>query len=227
MKLSNKILIGLFSFLFLYMIAAFTEMRIKGDLNRFDSINIILEKADITAANYIMLPNLEQQVTIIGSDKSGLEVKSIKGNLLQNLEYEMVGDTLNLLSMELEEKQFVNITIYVPKSTFRGLSTTHSGVFISDLQQEILSIHQIGGWIRMSDSNKIGQLNLNAQKTANFNFLKGKIDTLNATIDFSQVSVTQPMKLVKGSMKNASHLQLKGATEIQFKKDENSRLILN
>jgi hypothetical protein len=227
MKLSNKILIGLFGFLFLYMIVAFTEMRFKGDLNRFDSSNSISETVDITAINYIKLSNLDPHVTIVGSENPELEVKSIKGNMLQHLEYEMIGDTLHIISIEIEEKQLVNLTIHVPKSTFRGLSSTHSGVVIADLQQQTLDIHQKDGWVRMTDSNKIGQLNLIAQNTAYFNFLKGEIDILNTTIDDSEVSIPQPMKLVKGSMANNSYLYLDGASEIQFKKDESSRLILN
>lgn len=227
MKLSNKILIGLFAFLFLYMIVAFTEMRFKGDLNRFDDGNSISEKAEVTTVNYIMLSNLDPRITIMGSELASLEVKSMKGEMLQYLEYEMIGDTLHIISMEMQEKQLVNLTIHVPKSTFRGLSSTHSGVVISNLQQETLDIHQNEGWIRMSDSNKIGRLNLNAQNAAYFSFTKGKVDTLNATINASEVSIPQPMKLVKGSMANNSYLYLDGASEIQFKKDESSRLILN
>ncbi|ADR21070.1 hypothetical protein [Marivirga tractuosa] len=209
------------------MIVAFTEMRLKGDLNRFDGSNSISEKAEITAANYIKLSNLDPRVTIIGSEMPGLEVKSVKGDMLQHLEYEMIGDTLHIISMKMEEKQLVNLTIHVPKSTFRGLSSSHCGVIISNLQQASLDIEQKDGWIRMSDSNKIGQLNLIAQNTAYFNFLKGEIDILNTSIDDSEVSIPQPMKLVKGSMSNNSYLYLDGASEIQFKKDESSRLILN
>lgn len=227
MQLSNKILIGLFGFLFLYMIVAFTEMRFKGDLNRLDDSNSISEKAEVTTVNYIKLSNLDPHITIMGSEMAGLEVKSMKGEMLQYLEYEMIGDTLQIISMEKQEKQLVNLTIRVPKSTFRGLSSTHSGVVLSNLEQDTLDIHQRDGWIRMNDSNKIGQLNLIAENTAYFNFLKGEIDILNTTIDDSEVSIPQPMKLVKGSMANNSYLYLDGASEIQFKKDEGSRLILN
>jgi hypothetical protein len=209
------------------MIVAFTEMRLKGDLNRLDDGNSISEKAEITTVNYVMLSNLDPRLTIIGSEMTRLEVKSIKGDMLQYLEYEIVGDTLNILSMKLENKQIAHITLYVPKSTFRGLSSTHSGVVIADLQQETLDIHQKDGWVRMTDSNKIGQLNLIAQNTAYFSFTKGEIERLNTSIDDSEVSIPQPMKLVKGSMLNNSYLHLRGTSEIQFKKDESSRLILN
>lgn len=227
MKLSNKILIGLFSFLFLYMIVAFTEMRFKGDLNQLNRSNSISETVDIPRVNYIKLLNLDQHITILGADTTKIDIRSVAGDVLQYLNYDVIGDTLIIKSIELESKKAAHLYIYVSKSRFRGLSTSNSGVNIGNLQLETLDIDQIGGWVRMSDSNKIGQLNLNAQNSAYFNFLKGKIDTLNTTIDFSQVSVTLPMKLVKGSMKNASHLQLRGTTEIQFKKDENSKLILN
>lgn len=227
MQLSNKILIGFFGLAFLYMIVAFTEMRLKGDLNQLDGSNSISETLEITSMNYLTFSNMDQRITIIGSDNPRIEVKSIAGNVLQHLKYEMTGDTLEIISMELQEKQLVNLYIYVSKSSFRGLSTTHSGVVISELQQENLDIHQRDGWIRMVNSNKIGQLNLTAQNTAYFNFEQGEIDRLNTTIDNSEVSIPQPIKLVKGSMSNDSYLHLRGASEIQFKKDKGSRLILN
>jgi hypothetical protein len=227
MKLSNKILIGLFSFLFLYMIVAFTEMRLKGDLNRLNDSNSISETVDITSVQYLKLVDIGHRITIHGSDKPRIEVKSISGDVLQYLKYNLDGDTLSIKSIDMEKKPALGISIYVSKSSFKGLRADNAALLIYDLQQENLDIHQNDGWIRMSDSNKIGQLNLNAQNSAYFNFLKGEIDILNTTIDDSEVSIPQPMKLVKGSMSNNSYLYLDGASEIQFKKDESSRLILN
>jgi len=227
MQLSNKILIGFFGFLFLYMIVAFTEMRLKGDLNRLDDSNSISETVDITSMQYLKLVDIGHRITIHGSDEPRIEVKSISGDVLQYLKYDLNGDTLSIKSMVMEKKQALDILIYVPKSSFKGLSADNAALLIYDLQQETLDIHQHDGWIRMSGNNKIGQLNLNAQNSAYFNSIKGEIDILNTTIDDSEVSISQPMKLVKGSMTNNSYLYLDGTSEIQFKKDESSRLILN
>lgn len=227
MQLSNKILIGLFGFLFLYMIVAFTEMRFKGDLNQFNRSNSISETVDIPSVNYIKLPDLNQHITILGADTTKIDIRSVAGDVLQYLNYDIIGDTLVIKSIELESKKAAHLYIYVSKSSFRGLSSSNSGVNIGNLQLKTLDIHQDDGWIRMSDSNIIGRLNLTAQNYAYFSFLKGEIDTLNTIIHGSEVSIPQPMKLVKGSMTNGSYLHLQGTSEIQFKKDKGSRLILN
>jgi len=209
------------------MIVAFTEMRFKGDLNQLDRSNSISETVDIPRVNYIKLPDLNQNITILGADTTKIDVRSVAGDVLHHLNYDIIGDTLVINSMELESKKAAHIYIYVSNSSFRGLSTSNSGVNIGNLQLETLDIHQDDGWIRMSDSNIIGRLNLTAQNYAYFSFLKGEIDTLNTTIHGSEVSIPQPMKLVKGSMSNGSYLHLQGTSEIQFKKDKGSRLILN
>ena len=227
MQLSNKILIGLFGFLFLYMIVAFTEMRFKGDLNRLDDSNSISESVDIDRINYLNIPDIDQRIVVSGSNRPGIEVKSISGNVLQYLKYEMVGDTLSIKSLELLKKEAVYITIYVPKNTFKGLTSTNSMLTISELDQETLSIHQTDGWINVSEGNKINKLNLNAQYSAYFKLTNTEIDTLNVTLSSSEVLTDGPIKLVKGSMTKDSYLHLVGTSEIQIKKDESSRLTSN
>jgi hypothetical protein len=224
MKLSNKILIGFFSFIFLYMIVAFTEMRLKGDLNRFDESNSISESVDIERINYLKIPDIDQRIVVSGSNRPGIEVKSISGNVLQYLKYEMEGDTLSIKSLELLKKEAVYISIYVPKNTFKGFTSTNAMVTISELDQETLDISQNDGWIKMSASNKISKLNLNVQNSARFNLVNGKVDTLNAFMNTAEVLTNEQIKLVKGSMTNDSYLHLVGTSEIQIKKDESSRL---
>ena len=83
MKLSNKILIGFFGFCFLYMVVAFTEMRLKGDLNRLDDSNSISESIEINGIKYIVFDEVEQRLTVRGSVTSGIEVNSISGDLIK------------------------------------------------------------------------------------------------------------------------------------------------
>ncbi|WP_375580712.1 hypothetical protein ABWH96_06760 [Marivirga tractuosa] len=224
MKLSNKILIGLFAFLFLYMIVAFTEMRLKGDLNRLDDSNSISETVDITSVQYLKLEDIGHQITLHGSDKPRIEVKSISGDVLQYLKYNLEGDTLSIKSMDLEKKQALHISIYVSKSSFKGLTANNPFLYISDLQQETLDIHQNDGWIRVTTSNEIATLNLNIKNSAHFNLQDVELDTLNATMNAAEVLTNEPIKIVKGSMTNDSYLHLIGTSEIQIKKDETSRL---
>lgn len=224
MNLSNKILIGLFGFLFLYMIVAFTEMRLKGDLNRLDDSNSISETVDITSVQYLKLVDIGHRIKLYGSDKPRIEVKSISGNVLQYLKYNLEGDTLSIKSMDLEKKQALDISIYVSKSSFKGLRADNAFLYIYDLQQETLDIHQNDGRIRMTASNEIATLNLNIQHSAHFNLQDVEIDTLNAIMNSSEVLTNEPIKIVKGSMTKDSYLHLIGTSTIQIKKDESSRL---
>ena len=227
MKLSNKILIGFFGLSFLYMILAFTEMGFKGDLNRFTDTNSISESVDIENVTYLVLSNLDQRITIKMSDTSRIEIKSITGDLLKDLQYEIVRDTLTMKPMNLQEDQLVTVTIYVSQAIFSGFTNNHTGVLISGLELKTLDIVQTDGWIRMIGSNKLHKIKLEADHTAYFKIENGEIDTLQVTMSDSELLVDPPIKLVKGTMDTDSYLYLRGTDEIQFKKDKSSRLILN
>lgn len=227
MKLSNKILIGFFGFAFLYMIAAFTEIRFKGDPNRIDDDNGIIETVGIAGVNYLVLPDVKSQMSIIGSNDPKIEVKSIKGDLLKYLKYEISGDTLIMKGFDLPEDQRARVTFYVPKNGFVGLTSDHGGVSIGELDQATLSITQIDGWIRIGDKNKLGNLILNARSGAYFTVSESDLDTLSVTADDSQVSIMTRINLAEGVISNDSYINLNNVGEVRFKKDESSRLILN
>ncbi|MTI38312.1 hypothetical protein, partial [Fulvivirga lutimaris] len=198
MKLSNKILIGFFGFAFIYMTAAFTEIRLKGDPNRIDEFNGVMETVGINNVNYLVLPDLDHRITIMGSDNPRIEVKSLKGDLLKYLKYNIKGDTLTLESLELEERQNLVIYIHVPKNNFVGLTSNNAGISIGELELANLTIVQTDGWIRIGENNKLGTINLTANQGAYFNASDAEIDTLSATIEDSQISISSSLKLAKG-----------------------------
>jgi hypothetical protein len=227
MKLSNKILIGFFGLIFIYMTAAFTEIRFKGDPNQIDEFNGIAETVGIAGVNYLILPDLEQSISIIGSNDPRIEVRSIKGDVLQYLKYEVAGDTLTIKQFDLEEKSRVKLYIHVPKTRFAGVTMKDAGVSIGELDVTSLSINQYDGWIRIGENNKMGKLNLKAVHDAYFNINGGSLDSLFMQIDASQLSINSPVRVVEGTMSNDSYVTLQGTEEIRFKKDESSRLVLN
>jgi len=227
MKLSNKILIGFFGFIFIYMTAAFTEIRFKGDPNRIDEFNGIAETVGIAGVRYLVLPDLDHNISILGSSDPRIEVRSISGDILQYLKYNIMGDTLTLENFTLEVDQHVHMVIHVPKNDFKGLTSNNAGINISELELSTLSISQFDGWIRLDDNNKLGKINLKAEHGAYFNLNEAELDTLSAIIDDSEVTINSSLNLAKGSISNKSYLNLSGTKEIQFKKDEGSRLYLN
>lgn len=227
MKLSNKILIGFFGFILLYMIAAFTELRIKGDVTVFTEQNSLTETEAIPDVSYLIFSDFERSITILGSDKPRIEVRSTTGDLLQHLKHEISCDTLFIKKSDYLMEQRLTLFIYVPRSGLKEIISTGTGVTISDLNQDLLSIHQSDGWIKMKNTNRLGKIKLEAQNSAYFEFTDGEVDTLYAMVDSSQVTVRTPLKRIEGSMKLKSYISVGDVEEIQFKKDKSSQLYFN
>ncbi|PTB97453.1 hypothetical protein C9994_02735 [Marivirga lumbricoides] len=226
MKLSNKVLIGFFGLILVYMIAAFTEIRLNGDLNRFDDSNSIKETADVESFSYLVLPEMNHRIDVMGSGKARLEVRSISGDLIQKINYSISGDTLTITPPELSENKRVKITLYVDKNLFKGMTVNSPGMRIDSLNQESLAIMLNSGWIRMLGNNKISQLNIKASNEGSLNIEGMKLDLLNVQLDSSKVISDAAIKVLEGSISNKSYLHLGDTQEIRMKKDDSSRLDL-
>jgi hypothetical protein len=225
MKLSNKILIGFFGFAFIYLTAVFAEVRLRGIPNIIDKTNSVAETADISGVSYLVIQDLDHYIAVIGSDQPRLEVRSISGDLLKSLKYNISGDTLTLSKFQAEEKPSVSISVFVPKAGLKGMTVNDSRANVKGLEQELLYISQNAGQIFMSD-NRIDKVHLEVSSKSYLHITATSLDTLSAKIDNSEVIISSPVGVLKGSMENNSSLQMSRIDEIQFKKDENSRLNL-
>jgi hypothetical protein len=226
MKLSNKILIGFFGFAFIYLTAVFAEFRLRGTPNNINNTNSISETVDISGVSYLVIQDLNQDIAVVGSDQPRLEVRSISGNLLNRLKYNISGDTLTLSEFQPEEKRMVSISVFVPEAVLKGMTVNDSRANVKGLKQELLYISQNAGQIFMSD-NKIDKVHLEVSSKSYLHITATSLDTLSTKIDNSQVIISSPVGVLTGSMENHSSLQMNRIDEIQFKKDESSRLHLN
>lgn len=227
MKLSNRVLIGFFGFIFIYMTAAFTEIRMRGTPNFIDYANSIMETVDISGVTYLVLTDVEHSVTVLGSDKATLEIQSISGDQLQKLKYNVSGDTLTLGQSDLEKDPRTRISVYMPKDSLKGLIIRNAWVDIKNLDQKVLSVFQNQGSVRMLDKNNVEKLKLHASNDASFNLSDSDLDTLSVQLENANIHIGSPIRLLEGAMKNNSYLQIIAPDEIQFKKDESSSLHLN
>lgn len=225
MKLSNKILFGFFGFAFIYLTAVFAEVRLRGIPNIINDNNSIAETVDMPGVSYLVLQNLDKQVNVVGSDRGRLEVRSISGDLLQKLNYKVSGDTLTLSELKSEELRTFKITFFVPKAHLKAISVNASEAIVKGLDQELLIVSQNAGRTRMSD-NKIGTIQLDISDRSYVDMSAKGLDTLRATIDNSDVHIAAPIGFLRGSMKNKSSLRASDIHEIQFLKDDSSRLSL-
>ena len=225
MKISNKILIGFFGLVFIYLTAVFAEVRLRGTSSAIDDSNSIAETADISGVAYLVLEDLSKTINVIASDQPRLEVRSFSGDLLQTLKFTMAGDTLTLSQGPSDDDKPVKVSVFVPKAGLKGMTVRGAVAVVEGLQQEAFQISQHDGRIWMSD-NSIGNIRLEASGRSYLEMSESVLDTLSATIEESEVLIFSPVQLLKGSMRNASILRLMNVDEIQFKKDESSRLNL-
>ncbi len=224
MKLSNKILLGFLGFIFLYLTAAFMEIRLTGSPNVINDQNSIAETADLPAITYLFLNDVEKDVNVIGSDQSRLEVRSINGDVLQKLKYQVSGDTLTLSGIDVDHRNYT-ITVFVDSTTFETINATSAGATIKGLHTSHLNIYQKKGIISVNECSiaKI-ELDLNAAYLSVFD---ATVDTVSVRIETSTVNIYAPLKRVQGSLKDQSYLRVGDAQEIHLKKDESSNLSLH
>lgn len=225
MKLSNKILLGFFGFIFLYLTAVFAELRLTGISNVIDHKNSVAETVDLSGISYLILNDCDKDVKITGSDRAMLEVRSLSGSLLKKLKYEISGDTLTLSGFQSSISGAVRISVFVLKPGLKGITVKSSSGTIEGLQQESLQLSQNSGRIWMSE-NKISNFQTDLSNGSTLSISKTTLDTLSARIDGSKLHVLSPVGLVQGTIENNSRLQLSELQEIQVKKDKNSNLFM-
>ena len=223
MKASNRILLIFFSGALLYMLAAFAEVRLSGERSDLHS-NAEVETVRLENMKYLVLSDLERRVNITSSDEPRIELRSNTGQLLSNLSYNLSGDTLRLLTLNLEEDIRVELTIYVPNEGFLGLESRGINVDIFRIEQLTLSLNLQGGRVTMDDNIELDKLSITASKNAQFDLFDGDVDTLMLDLDEANVEIRIGINRLEGQMNNGAVLSLFGANEFAFTKDKLSTM---
>lgn len=218
MKLSNKILLGFFGFLFLYLTAAFTEIRLTGTPNFLNDKNSIAESADISAIKHLVLNDIDREVQIRAADSSVLQVRSFSGDMMKRLNYKISGDTLTISALESQDVKNMKIIFYVRSGSLKAVTTNACRLTINGLQQDALIISQSEAKVWMTD-NTIGKVQSDLSKNSFLNISDKAVDTLSLNVEASEVQVWAPVKLVAGSIKDQSTLHMTRVEEIALKKD--------
>ena len=222
MKLSDKIIIGFFGFIFLYMIAAFTELRFKGENTSFDTATALIETLPISNIRYLRISDFGRNIVISSSTNPRIEVRSKTGELLQELEYEILEDTINITGFRIENTPRYNIHVFVPLTGFAGIEIQNSVVTISDLTMPRISIKQIKGNITLYDKIHVGKLIIDSEENSTCSISNVHIDTLSARLNSSNLFIYSQIPRMEGSLENSSRLLHYGPGEIEFTKDGTS-----
>jgi hypothetical protein len=223
MKLSNKILLGFFGFLFLYLTAVFAELRLTGTPNFIDEKNSISESVDISGITHLVLNDIDKDLQIRAADSSVLQVRSISGDILKRLKYRISGDTLTISALKSQDVKNMKITFFVRSGSLKAVTANSCRVTINSLQQEALTISQTASNVWMSD-NSIGKIQSDLTQNSFLSISSPGVNTLSLNIKESEMQVWSPVGLVEGSMKDKSSLRLTQIEEITLKKDMTSTL---
>lgn len=222
MKLSNKILIGFFGFIFIYLTAAFAELRLNGVPNVIDDTNSIAETVELTAISYLIIKNVDKNVLVLGSDRPRLEVRSFTGDWLAKLKHSVSGDTLTLSDFH-EENAKVKIAVFVPQAQLKGITVNTASATVNGLQQDRLHLSQKSASLWVTDS-QLTKMEVDLDQS--FLDVSGTtLDTLSVQVERSRLNILSPVGFLQGSMKNNAYLTLSDIEEIQLKKDKSSRLL--
>jgi hypothetical protein len=222
MKLSNKILLGFFGLLFVYLTAAFAEVRLRGTPNFMASNTGIAESIDLTGVRYIVLNRVDQNTKIMPAEKASMEVRSRGGDKLKLLSYQISGDTLHL-SGPVDEHGKFKVTLFLPNGQLKGLTVINALVVVEGFEQETLKIRSKVGKVWFVD-NSFKTVEMNIIDRSYLEFTAERLDSLSIDIAKSQVTIQSSVNAVKGTMTNQSILKLLDAQVIQFQKDESSTL---
>lgn len=223
MKLSNKVLIGFFGLLMVYMIAAFTEIRFKGDLNRLTEGQGSMERAMIPDVSYLDVKDLGRRtITIQASDSNYIELRSISGTALSKLSFEMVNDTLLIHDFTPDKGDHSHIIIHLKNGLLKQLYVEGTTVIMKDFKQQKLGLNYVGGRMRLTGTNRIDSLSIHATSDADVQTSSIAHDVVTIDSDSSMVHLYTNIGRVEGVIRNASSLSINDTDDVQLTKDETS-----
>ncbi len=223
MKLSNKILLGFFGFLFIYLTAVFAEVRLTGTPNFIDEKNSIAESVDISGVTHLVLNDIDKDVHIRAADSAVLQVRSLSGGILKRLKYRISGDTLTISALESQDVKNMKITVFVQSASLKAVTANSCRLMINGLQQDALQISQTAANVWMSDNN-ISKIQSDLTQKSFLSINSPGVNTLSLNLKDSEMQVWSPVGLLEGSMKNKSSLRLTLIEQITLKKDMTSTL---
>jgi hypothetical protein len=185
--------------------------------------NSIVETVDLAGVSSIKVIGVDRDVHVIGSNKSRLEVRSLTGDMLTKLKYNISGDTLMLTGFQSEENKRVKISVFISNASLKVITINKASVVVEGLQQDYLHLLENGGRIWMRNNN-ISSIKMNASNQSFLNITGDSIDTVSANVEGSEIHIYAPIRILQGSLINKAFMQVTEVLEIQVKKDESSRL---
>lgn len=220
MKKSKIILISLLSAIALLILAAFIDIRVNG--NGRGHKNISVHKQTIPSFKVLYI-NHTDNLDIIQSDSSYIEISCMKDTLIRNKPFIDKGDTLIVSNT----KSYNSVKIFF-KDTLRSIHLKNSDITIKRFNYPVLTLNTDRSYV-LFDLNKddkyfINSLNIKAKNHSTINSSDLKVDLLNIDLKTSEAYLRTKSKKISGVLSDSSRVFVYQLEEISMKKDTTSKI---
>lgn len=227
MKTSNKILLGLLTTIFLFITAAFIDIRVFG-VHRSER-NIIKKTHTIDLGNYKYLKTKNiNSLEIRPSANNHVNFIAYNDTVEFAIDYRIENDTLFLISKK--SLQFYTHYSLYTQSEIKSILALDSKIELKGLKQDEIFMMIDGGeansWgsdsLMTSIFKKLSVIQVNSRT----NFRNIKVDTLEIGLVNSRANFDNDILWLNADIKDQSNLELRNVIEAKFQKDKKSRIYM-
>ena len=223
MKISNKLLIGLLTTIFIVITAAFIDIRVFGVHRSANNPAKKTYNFDLGSYRYLKAVNVPS-LEIRPSTKNHLNFIAYNDTTEFAIDHRIENDTLFLIG----KKDYHSHYSLYTKSDIEFISSKDSRIEFKSLKQNKMGMILDGGEVYCwnGDSKRIskfGKLKID-QINSLSNLHNVKTDTLDINLVKSQASFVKEILVLKASVKDKSNLQLRNVSDVKFIKDKSSKV---
>ena len=163
------------------------------------------------------------------SDKNLIKIENYADTMLYSFVHQIINDTLKIVSQD--DQPFMHEFTILTNSKIQSINTEKSNIEIEGFRQDYLRIYQNQGQLRCygNDSRKTSKFNkLNIiQNDAYMKLQNIHVDTLEIHMIKSRTEFDSDIAMLNAKIMNHSKLQLRNVAELNFKKDDSSKIHFN
>jgi hypothetical protein len=225
MKTSNILIIIFVGSITLYFLAAFTEIRLVGNL-KSDVSGPEWDEHSIPISTFRYLRASDLKFSVSFSDEASLAVRTEKGKVYQRPTFQQRGDTLIIGGFEPGDEAKGNLHLTLPRDSFRDIHCTGCQITLEHGSTDSLALALEGGTLTKwsSDTSYFRALKIVASKDTRMTLLNMQIDNLDVTLDNCLLDIRGPINTLTGSMVNSTHISLDEVLDFDFSRDHSSML---
>lgn len=221
MKTSNILLAIFVGGITIYMLAAFSEIRLKGKpWHATDYVDHVT-----TAPSFRYLSGRDVTLHLAFSDKANVNVRAGEGETQPTFNYHMSGDTLVIDAFKVPEKMHGELHVSVD-NTFSGVACSGCNLYIDSPGTDSLSLSLRKSFAGRGEGTDLhfDMLHVEASDDSRLELNPVSVDKLDLFLDNSHANIYGPVNSLYGSMSNNSSLGADGILNYDFKRDASSNM---